>query len=61
MNMEKHLCIVIGRHSKKQLAEYTIEAADWYYARHMAANKFRDEIDPPEDLDWCVDSLKLDD
>jgi hypothetical protein len=58
--MKKFLCIVIERHSKKQLMEYTITADDWYYARHMAANKFRNEIDPPKELDWCVDSLELD-
>jgi hypothetical protein len=58
--LEKHLCIVIERHSKKGLAEYTIEAADWYYARNIAVNKFREEHNPPKDLDWCVDSMKLD-
>jgi len=59
--MAKFLCIVIERSTKKQIGEEMIvEAADWYYARHMAANKFRNEIDPPKELDWCVDSLELD-
>jgi hypothetical protein len=57
--MEKHLCIVIERHSKKQLAEYIIKAHDWHCARHIAAARFEDE-NPKYPVDWCVDSLKLD-
>lgn len=58
--MSKFLCIVLERSTKKQIGEEMIvEAADWYYARHKAANKFREE-NPDEWRDWCVDSLELD-
>jgi len=58
--MQKHLCIIIERSPpRKALAEYTVEALDWYYARHQAADLFRKEHNPPPELDWCVDSLQL--
>ncbi len=58
---ETHLCIVIDRHTKEQIGdEQIIVADDWYYARHIMANRFR-EANPDEKRDWCVDSLKLDD
>lgn len=60
MNLQKHFCLVIlRRHTEIVLAEYEVEAADWYYARHQAANLFRKEY-PDEKRDWCVDSCLLD-
>ena len=59
--MEKHLCIPIDRHTKEQLGEeMVIEAADWYYARHIAATRFW-ESEVGLGRDWVIDSMKLDD
>jgi hypothetical protein len=56
----KFLCVVHERISKATLAEYEIEAADWYYARHMAAAKYRADVSAKKtEEDWCVDSLEL--
>lgn len=61
-----HLCVVIDRITRKELASYEVEAADWYYARHIARQKFETEIqfipsmrNLVKDKDWCVDSCEL--
>ena len=58
--MQKHLCIIIDRATREGLAEYEVEAADWYYARHLAAELFKRNF-PDVKNDWCVDSLILSD
>lgn len=55
----KHFCQIRVRGSRQTLAEYTIDAPDWYYARHNAADKFRLEH-PEEKRDWYVDSITMD-
>jgi hypothetical protein len=57
----KFLCIAIDRTTKEQIGdEMTVEAADWYYARHMAAHQFREKY-PDEKRDWCIDSIEIED
>lgn len=66
--MTRHLCQVRTR-AKPQvfLREYTVEALDWYYARHKAADLFRDEPTYEEILkahnitrsEWWVDSVEV--
>lgn len=67
--MKKFLCVIIDRVSGKELSSYKIEASDWYYARHKAANKYRHEINKNFNLpahilerlskDWYVDSCEI--
>jgi hypothetical protein len=56
---KKFLCLVILRQTSKQLAEYEVMAIDWYYARHKAADKYREEHPEQANDDWYVDSLEL--
>jgi hypothetical protein len=56
---EKHYCVIIGRATSEEIKDMgVIEAPDWYYARHIAADKFRKE-NKEKDLDWFVDSFKV--
>jgi hypothetical protein len=49
---------VIERETNKTLKEYpVIEAQDWYYARHIAADLFLKETGMQ--YGWYVDSLEL--
>lgn len=62
MRNKRFYCIIIDRSTAKELAEYEVDALDWYYARHKAAQKYRDENrnKPGYDSDgWYVDSLEL--
>ena len=55
-----HLCIIVDRATNAQVAEYEVSAADWYYARHIAARNFSDEhAEDAKTLDWFVDSIEL--
>lgn len=56
----KYLCVVVDRASGKELFDFNIEANNEYYARHKAANMYKD-LEPDATHDWFVDSLKLDD
>jgi hypothetical protein len=56
----KFLCIVIDQASKKELIDFNIEANNEYFARWKAGKMFK-ELEPDLDIDWYVDSLKLDD
>ena len=56
----KYLCVIVDRESKKELYDLEVEANNEYYARHKAANVFR-ELEPDASYDWYVDSLRLDD
>ena len=58
--MPKFYCIVIDRETKKELAEYTVEAEDWYYARHIAADKFKEDSPEASIGSYYVDSLDID-
>lgn len=71
--MEKHFCQILTRDDKTVLAEYVVEAVDWYYARHKAADLFRqqyrklpirllsDSSDPMTMYqNWYVDSCIMD-
>jgi hypothetical protein len=51
--------VVIDRDTKKELYDLEVEANNEYYARHKAANVYR-ELEPDSPYDWCVDSLRLD-
>ena len=53
----KHLVIIIDRDTRKTLAEYEIEAADFYYARHIGCDKFRKEH--PDAKNFAADSIEL--
>lgn len=58
--MEKHLCIVMDRYTRKQISvDMVIEAQDWYDARQIAAAQFR-KVNPSETRIWEVDSIPLD-
>ena len=59
--MTKHLCCVSPRYDgTKILAWYEIEAIDWYYARHQAADRFRkDHSEIESTVDWVVDSIEV--
>lgn len=54
----KYLCVVIDRNTKETLDEYEVVANNEYYARHRAADMFR-ESNPNIDIDWAVDSMEL--
>ena len=54
----KHLCLICERGTDKVLAEYTVEAEDWYYASHQAAGKFEVEHGR-RSQEYYVDSTEL--
>jgi hypothetical protein len=56
----KYLCVVLDRASGKELLDFNIEANNEPYARHRAANMYK-ELDPDSAYDWYVDSMRLDD
>jgi hypothetical protein len=57
--MKKFLCLIIDRATNQTLQEYPcIEARDWYYARHIAADKYVEEGNFRGE-NWYVDSLEL--
>ncbi len=57
--MPQFLCLVIGRRTGKTLKEYpSIEASNFYCARHRAVDRFENEEKSPEES-WYVDSLEL--
>jgi hypothetical protein len=58
--MFKYLCVVYDRASGKELVDFNIEANNEYYARHKAANMFK-ELEPDANYDWYVDSLLMED
>ncbi len=58
MNIKKFLCLIIDRTTNQTLKEYPeIEARDWYYARHIAADLYIKETGIRDG--WYVDSLEL--
>ncbi len=57
--MSLFYCEVISRVTGESLAVYDkIEAADWYYARHRAADRYAAEH-PSKKSNWYVDSLQV--
>ncbi len=68
MELKTFFCLIgVRGRPDLVLAEYEIKAADWYYARHGAADRFRKD---PEymrikvdnnvtDAQWYVDSIEL--
>jgi hypothetical protein len=56
--MAKYLCVVYNRETGKELYDFEIEANNEYYARHKAANLYKD-LEPDATYDWYVDSLML--
>jgi hypothetical protein len=57
--MKNFLCVVYDKKTNLTLAEYTVEADDWYFARHQAAGKFKLDFPEKQNLDWKVDSLEI--
>lgn len=62
----KFYCEVINRDTRETIKSYpNIEATDWYYARHMVAQMFRNEFPRPYpdnmsiNLNWFVDSIEM--
>jgi len=60
-DIKNFLCIVYDPITSITLQEYTVEAADFYYASHIAANKFEKEQPTlsKEHPNWKVDYLEL--
>jgi len=54
----KYLCVVYDQKSGKELFDFNIEANNEPFARHKAANLFK-ELEPDADYDWYVDSVML--
>ena len=61
--MKTFLCLVIDRETGRELAEYMPDAADDYFARHMAARMFENDQKYQPNLrkhkNWYVDSCQL--
>ena len=58
--MKTFFCQITVRNSIEILAEYIVEASDWYYARHIAANRFVKENKLRGSInDWYVDSCEI--
>jgi len=51
-------CQVELRSNRVLLAEYVVDAPDWYYARHKAAERYKKNY-PNDFRDWCVDSYSF--
>ena len=60
MKDQKFLCSIQDRKTGEVFAYYEIEAADWYYARHQAADKFSAEhLDLSLTKNWYADSVEI--
>lgn len=58
---KKFFCQVYDGKTKEVLAEYSgVEAIDWYYARHIVAQRFEREKPWMKHSDWYVDSCEED-
>lgn len=64
MKNKKFLCLVVDTDYRNTLEEYEIEAHDWLFARHKAAQKFKDLLHYTKKhrgLNWEVDSIEIGD
>ncbi len=57
------LCLVINRHKGSEIAEYTINAINDYYAKTQAAKNFvndqRYQKKLRQEVDWYVDACEI--
>lgn len=62
--MNRHLCVVIDRNTRKELYSEVVELSeyqDWYNARHIVADMFK-KTETYKTLghdNWCVDSVEI--
>lgn len=63
MTDKTFLCVVQDRASNKMLADYTVAATDWYYARHQARRLYEQDLKTGKQeqlsTDWWVDSIEI--
>lgn len=59
--MKTFMCLILDRNTREEIACYPdIKASDWYYARHIAADRFKSETPSNKHVaDWYVDSLEV--